>query len=178
VDANGAWDAEEALDRLRSLERFNLSYVEQPTHAGDWNAFLRVMKNAPIPLMLDEGLAEDGDIDRLAAIGTPALAHLKIVKLGGPSAVLRAAKRLRDAGVGIMIGQMNEGGMATAITAHCCMAMKPNLAELYGCYGLTDEVTTGVTYANGAIHIPKGPGVGVMFDRTRCRTVWAAQFTN
>jgi L-alanine-DL-glutamate epimerase-like enolase superfamily enzyme len=172
VDANGAWSADEAINRLRSLERFNLSYVEQPTHAGDWDAFKSALKNTSIPLMLDEGLAGDSDIGRLASMGASTLAHLKIVKLGGPSAVLRATKCLRDAGVGIMIGQMNEGAMATAITAHCIMALMPNFAELYGCYGLIDDVTQGITYANGAILVPKGIGVGVMLDAARCRTVW------
>ena len=39
VDANGAWSADEAIERLRALERFGLSYVEQPTKPGDWAAF-------------------------------------------------------------------------------------------------------------------------------------------
>jgi L-Ala-D/L-Glu epimerase / N-acetyl-D-glutamate racemase len=176
VDANGAWNADEALERLRALERFQLSYVEQPTQPGNWNAFKHAQASSSIPLMLDEGLADDGDIDHLAAIGAPALAHLKIVKLGGPSAVVRAMKHLSDAGVGVMIGQMNEGAMATAITAHCVMALKPSYAELYGCYGLIDDPTQGVTYANGTISVPCGRGLGVVFDPTRCRTVWVERF--
>src|SRR5215831_10602501 len=89
----------------RRSKRFNLSYVEQPTSASDWNAFARALQSTSIPLMLDEGLAEGGDIDRLARVGPSALAHLKIVKLGGPTAVARAIRRLRDSGVGVMIGQ-------------------------------------------------------------------------
>lgn len=126
--------------------------------------------------MLDEGLADDGDIDRLAAIGAPALAHLKIVKLGGPSAVVSAMKRLQDAGVGVMIGQMNEGAMATAITAHCVMALQPRYAELYGCYGLVDDVTGGVAYADGAISVPKDAGLAVTFDAAKCRNAWVERF--
>jgi L-alanine-DL-glutamate epimerase-like enolase superfamily enzyme len=178
VDANGAWNADEAVERLRQLERLDLSYIEQPTHPGDWDAFDRVMKRTSIPLMVDEGLASDGDIDRLATIGAPALAHLKIVKLGGPSAVISAMRRLTSAGVGVMIGQMNEGAMATAIAAHCAMALKPRYAELYGCYGLIDDVTRGVSYADGAISVPNAPGLGVTFDAARCRDVWAERVTN
>jgi L-Ala-D/L-Glu epimerase / N-acetyl-D-glutamate racemase len=178
VDANGAWSGDEAINRLKALERFNLSYVEQPTPAGDWDAFARALRSTAIPLMLDEGMAEEGDIARLARVGPPALAHLKIVKLGGPSAVARALGRLHEAGVGVMIGQMNEGAMATAITAHCVMALKPRFAELYGCYGLLDDVTPGVTYANGAVRIPNGPGIGVMFEKNRCNKVWTKEFSN
>lgn len=176
VDANGAWTADEASRNLRVLEPIGLSYVEQPTTAGDWPAFRKAVASTSIPLMVDEGLASDADVDELCAIGPRALAHLKIVKLGGPSQVIAAMKRFRDAGVGVMIGQMNEGALATAITAHCVMALKPRYAELYGCYGLLDDVTPGVSYAGGQIHTPAGPGLGTMFDPARCRPVWNEEF--
>ena len=172
VDANGAWTAEEAIERLHALEPMGLSYVEQPTTAGDWPAFRKALGQTAIPLMVDEGLAKDADVDELCSIGERALAHLKIVKLGGPTQVVAAMKRFRDAGVGVMIGQMNEGGLATAITAHCVMALEPRFAELYGCYGLLDDVTPGVSYAAGQVRTPSSAGLGTQFDASRCRTVW------
>jgi hypothetical protein len=56
------------------------------------------------------------------------------------------------------------------------MALKPRYAELYGCYGLLDDVTPGVSYASGQIHTPPGPGLGTAFDTARCRTVWSEEF--
>lgn len=176
VDANGAWDADEAIEKLRELEPIGLSYVEQPTTAGDWGAFRKALASTSIPLMVDEGLATDADVDELCSIGERALTHLKIVKLGGPTQVVSAMQRFRDAGVGVMIGQMNEGALATAITAHCVMALQPRYAELYGCYGLLDDVTPSVSYAGGMIHAPSGPGLGTMFDPARCRLVWTEEF--
>lgn len=173
VDANGAWSADEAIEYLRALDRFGLAYVEQPTKPGDWAAFRRAAESASIPLMADEGLQRPCDVDALCAIGAPALAHLKIVKLGGPLAVVAAMRRFREAGIGVMIGQMNEGAMATAITAHCVMALAPQLAELYGCYGLLDDPTGDVSYADGSIVLPPGPGLGVSFDAGRCRLIWS-----
>jgi L-Ala-D/L-Glu epimerase len=172
VDANGAWSADEAIERLKALERFGLSYVEQPTAPGDWAAFRRAAASTSMSLMADEGLQGPEDVDALCAIGPPALAHLKIVKLGGPTTVVRAVRRFRDAGVDVMIGQMNEGAMATAITAHCVMALKPQLAELYGCYGLLDDPTGGVSYANGCIVLPGGAGLGVTFEAEGCKLLW------
>jgi L-alanine-DL-glutamate epimerase-like enolase superfamily enzyme len=113
----------------------------------------------------------------LCAIGPRALGHLKIVKLGGPTQLVDAMKRFNDAGVGIMIGQMNEGALATAITAHCVMALKPRYAELYGCYGLLDDVTPGVSYADGHIHTPPGTALGTTVDTARCRPVWSEDFS-
>jgi L-alanine-DL-glutamate epimerase-like enolase superfamily enzyme len=176
VDANGGWPVEEAMEKLRALEPIGLSYVEQPTPPGDWPAFRKALGATSIPLMADEGLASDADVDELCRIGSRALGHLKIVKLGGPTQLVASMTRLRDAGVGVMIGQMNEGALATAITAHCVMALKPRYAELYGCYGLLDDTTPGVSYAGGKIHLPAGPGLGTMFEAARCRTVWSEDF--
>ena len=88
----------------------------------------------------------------------------------------QAARRLRNAGVDFMVGQMNEGAMATAMTAHCTMALAPRYAEIYGCYGLIDDVTPGVSYADGQIVTPAGPGLGTTFDPARCRPVWVETF--
>src|SRR5262249_26840856 len=130
IDANGAWSQDEALERIKQLQSLNLSYVEQPTVPGDWSAIETVVRESPIPIMIDEGLQTSDDIDRLVEIGPPARAHLKMVKLGGASNVINASRRLTNAGVGVMIGQMNEGGAATAITIHCAMALQPRFAEL------------------------------------------------
>jgi L-alanine-DL-glutamate epimerase-like enolase superfamily enzyme len=176
ADANGAWDADDAITKLRALEPIRLSYIEQPTKPGDWPAFRKAVAGTSIPLMVDEGLASERDVDELCAIGPAALAHLKIVKLGGPSAVVKAMRRFGEAGVGVMIGQMNEGAMATAITVHSVMALRPRYAELYGCYGLLDDVTQGVSYSGGQVFTQPGPGLGVTFDAARCRTVWIQEF--
>jgi L-alanine-DL-glutamate epimerase-like enolase superfamily enzyme len=172
VDANGAWGGEQARRCLEQLAPFDLAYVEQPTPPGDWDAFRAVLRDAPMPLMLDESLATPDDMQRLAACGAGALAHLKVVKLGGPVAVMQAARMLSAAGIGLMVGQMNEGALATALTVHCAMALRPAHAELYGCYGLLDDVTHGLRYEAGAVRLENTPGLGVAFDPARCRAVW------
>ncbi len=172
VDANGAWTAAEAAERLRALERFELAYVEQPTTVGDWAAFEAAGRASAIPLMLDEGLRSEDDVARLCRLGAPYLAHLKIAKLGGPRAVVVAARRFADAGVAVMMGQMNEGAMATALAAHCAMAIAPRHAELYGAYGLIDDATRGLAYRDGAVVLARAPGLGVAFDAARAMPIW------
>jgi L-alanine-DL-glutamate epimerase-like enolase superfamily enzyme len=172
VDANGVWDAETAIDRLRRLERFRLAYVEQPTTIGDWTAFEAAARRSPFPLMLDEALKAEDDIVRLCRLGPPFLAHLKIVKLGGPRQVVALARRFAESGIGVMMGQMNEGGMATALAAHCAMAIRPRHAELYGAYGLIDDPTSGLVYRGGTVVMPRRPGLGVEFDPARATLLW------
>jgi L-alanine-DL-glutamate epimerase-like enolase superfamily enzyme len=177
VDANGSWTPDEAIENLRMLEKLCLSYVEQPTKPRDWDAFRKVADSTSTILMADEGLKNMSDVEELCRLSNRALAHLKIVKLGGPSALVASMKKLNDAGVGVMIGQMNEGAMATAITAHSVMALQPEYAELYGCYGLLDDVTQGVGYLDGQIVLPTGVGLGTRFDPSRCRRIWTEKLS-
>ncbi len=172
VDANGAWDADAALDFLSRAEPFGLSYIEQPTHEGDWAAFARVGREGPVPPMLDEGLKTAADVDRLAALGPPFLGHLKLSKAGGARPVAAAAKRLADAGVGVMVGQMNEGALATALTIHCAMAAQPLHRELYGCYGLASDPAGGVQYRDGKACVPEGPGLAIEVDEDALQPLW------
>jgi L-alanine-DL-glutamate epimerase-like enolase superfamily enzyme len=97
---------------------------------------------------------------------------LKIAKLGGPGAVVNAARRLEDAGVGSMVGQMNEGATATALAVHCAMAARPKHCELYGCYGLVDDPTSGLRYQDGNATVSHDPGLGVLFDESRTSELW------
>lgn len=172
VDANGTWGVAEAVEKLERLADLGVAYVEQPTAPGDWAAFEAVLATAPLPLMLDEGLAGPGDLARLSAIGPPAMAHLKVVKLGGPMAVMEAARVLHAAGVPFMMGQMNEGALATAMAGHCALAAQPRYAELYGCYGLEDDVGSGLAYESGRAMLPGTTGLGVAVDLSRCTLLW------
>ena len=172
ADANGAWPCETAIACLRRLEEIGLEYVEQPTPPGDWDALRRAGDSTSIALMLDEGLRSQDDVERLAGLGPPYLAHLKIAKLGGPRAVIAIARRLQDAGIGLMMGQMNEGAMATALALHCAMAVKPDHNELYACYGLIDDPTSGLTYDEARVRVAKRPGLGVDFDPSRAAVIW------
>lgn len=172
VDANGAWSAEQALDFLARAAAHDLSYIEQPTHEGDWAAFEKVGRDGPVPPMLDEGLKTAADVDRLAALGPPFLGHLKLSKAGGARPVAAAARRLADAGVGVMVGQMNEGALATALTVHCAMAAQPAHRELYGCYGLAWDPAAGVTYRDGKACVPRGAGLAITVDESRLLPLW------
>jgi len=164
VDVNGSWSAAETIARAEAMAPCGIDYLEQPTAIGDWDAFAAAGRASPVPLMADESLTGAAAIERLAELGPPFLGHLKIVKAGGPRPLAAAARRLAAAGVGIMVGQMNEGVIATAATVHCALALRPAFAELYGAYGLTDDPAGALAYRHGAACLPSAPGVWPDFD--------------
>lgn len=167
LDANGLWSEDDALDNLRALEPFDIRYVEQPLAPGNWPAVSRLSQSAAIPIMLDESINTWADVEALARSHAAAGAHLKIVKLGGIAPLLRAARVLSEAGIELMVGQMNEGALATAAAMHCTMVVQPRHAELYGADGLIDDPATGLDYRDGCVHLARGPGLGITLDSQR-----------
>lgn len=164
ADANGAWSEEAARGHLAAFAAHDLAYVEQPIAPGDWAALDRLARVSPLPIMLDESVKGLEDVARIAEAGNGLMAHLKLVKLGGIAPAVEAARRLAAAGVPFMIGQMNEGGLATAAALHVALATGPRFAELYGADGLTNDPAPGLSYADGRVAAPDAPGLGLNFD--------------
>ena len=171
IDANGSWSEAEATANLQTLARFGLAYVEQPVAPGDWDMLNRLAQASPLPLMLDESVATSADIDAIVAAKGHLWAHLKLVKLGGIAASLAAAKRLLGTNIPFMVGQMNEGAVATAAALHLSCVVGPRFAELYGADGLENDAAAGLVYRDGGVAGPATTGLGLEFDASKAHLV-------
>ena len=56
VDANGAFNSNEALDKLNQLSEFELHSIEQPIQKNHTDMMSELCKTTPIPIALDEEL--------------------------------------------------------------------------------------------------------------------------
>lgn len=56
VDANGAFALNEALDKLKQLNQFQLHSIEQPIKKGNIQAMKELCETTPFPIALDEEL--------------------------------------------------------------------------------------------------------------------------
>ena len=171
VDVNGRWTLEEARERIRAMRPFDLDHVEQPLAPHDWSGLDALVDDTDTPVMLDEGVDSLEAVERVVDYRGRVWAHIKIVKLGGIAPTLEAARRLRAHAVPFMLGQMNEGGAATAAAIHTAMATYAPMAELYGADGLIDDPATGVWYERGAACVERGAGLGVQLDIGALRLV-------
>ncbi|PIL19754.1 hypothetical protein P775_12955 [Puniceibacterium antarcticum] len=171
VDANGLWSVAETPAFLNRLVEYDVAYVEQPIAPGNWDALSRLAEGSPMPLMLDESMVGPRDVAEIIARTGAAQgrlwAHLKLIKTGGITPALAAVRALRRAGVPFMIGQMNEGSLATAAALHLACATQPEHAELYGADGLADDPAGGLTYADGRVSAPLTSGLGISFTAPR-----------
>jgi o-succinylbenzoate synthase len=86
VDANGAFDAAVALERLKQLSAFDIHSIEQPIRPGQWEEMARLCEKSPIAIALDEeliGLSPMKDAQRLMERVKPSFLILKPSLLGG-----------------------------------------------------------------------------------------------
>lgn len=173
ADANGRWSEAEAGPRLDQLARLGLEYLEQPLPATDWDGAARLAATAPLPLMFDESLGTMAAVERLVATHAVPLAHLKLAKLGGLDRLMAAGRRLRQAGIGVMVGQMNEGAVSTLAAAHAAVALGVALRELYGADQLRQDPAGLPAYRNGGLELPRGPGIGLAGHVSEgCTVLW------
>jgi L-alanine-DL-glutamate epimerase-like enolase superfamily enzyme len=164
LDVNGGWTAREAVPRIRRLAAFDLAYVEQPVPPRDLEGLRHVTASIDLPIMADESVQSLDDVFLMARDRVVDLLHLKLGKLGGIGGLRRAAAVAEAGGLQVMVGQTNEGGLATAAAAHCALAVKAPYLELYGAEGLTRDPARGFALRGGLATVADGPGLGVTLD--------------
>jgi len=111
IDANQGYSPEEACRFASCVDPSGIQLFEQPCAAEDWTAAEIVGKNSPLPLMLDESIYDETDIERAAALQSVAFVKLKLMKFGSLARLDRALERIRQLGMEPVLGN----GVATEI---------------------------------------------------------------
>ncbi|WP_246279637.1 o-succinylbenzoate synthase [Psychromicrobium silvestre] len=91
IDANAAWNHQEALVAFRKLAEFGLEYAEQPVAGIDGLARLRealAAERIPLRIAADESVRKESDPLAVARAGAADLIVVKVAPLGGVRAVL------------------------------------------------------------------------------------------
>ncbi|WP_226568570.1 mandelate racemase/muconate lactonizing enzyme family protein [Mangrovibacter yixingensis] len=177
IDVNGQWSPEQAQAYFLQLRPLQLSYIEQPLAPAD-DSRLGELSALGIPIMLDESLNSPAAITRLIEADGQLRGHLKLVKMGGIAPLLDAARQLQLAGVPFMVGQMNEGHVATAAALQVCRVLQPVWGELYGADGLTDDPASGLFYHDGTVRVAESAGLGVVFNPAQATFIQEWNYAN
>ncbi len=89
LDANGAFSFGEAKEKLKQLSEYDISYIEQPIRAGQWQEMAAIAENSLIAIALDEeliGINTQHEREKLIKCIQPQLLILKHALIGGFSA--------------------------------------------------------------------------------------------
>ncbi len=160
LDANATWAPDEAISRIRALERFDLDLVEQPVPKDDIAGMGWVQARVGVPIVADESVQTLDDVERLAAAGVQGL-NLKLMKVGGLAPALVMLKRARALGMKIMLGCMIETSLGVTAMAH--LISLADWLDLDAPLLIRNDPFDGVRYdTRGRIHLPQRPGIGVI----------------
>lgn len=154
LDANGAWQPEEALTALEALKPFGPEFVEQPVAANDPAGLADVCKASPLPIGLDESLVASTLPAELHEIGASVWV-LKPAALGLSRFRSLAAEADR-AGVEVVVSSLLDGDVSVGAALHLA-AGRP---EPFVACGLDLCFTREVLPRSGSVRLPSGPGLG------------------
>jgi L-alanine-DL-glutamate epimerase-like enolase superfamily enzyme len=164
VDANCAWDTDEAVDELSAMhQEGHLELAEQPCPSLEQLAEVRA--RVGIPIAGDESITGPEDGRRALEQGAVDMATAKISKVGGPRAALKVAAELP-----VYLSSALDGPVGIAAAGHTVQAL-PASGDAGVAHGLaTQRMFAGTVAARhceideGYLHLPDGPGLGVEID--------------
>lgn len=119
IDANEAWPADTAAERIASLIPFKIACVEQPVMHAEVDALADVRRQVSVPIMLDESLTSMRDAEAAIENETCDLFNIRLSKCGGYLNSLRLAALAQDAALGYQMGcHPGESGILSAAGRH------------------------------------------------------------
>jgi muconate cycloisomerase len=172
VDANGAWTAPQAIQRIKEMAPYKISAVEQPVAKEDFVGMQTVSAAVDVPIIADESLCHEGDAERLIDLGACRIFNLRLSKCGGLGATTRIRRLAQEAGMLCQLGcHVGETSILSAAGRHFALC-SPELVYVEGSYASfllnRDLVPQPVAFGfAGLAHDLPGPGLGIqVMDRT------------
>jgi L-alanine-DL-glutamate epimerase-like enolase superfamily enzyme len=171
VDANGSWDVPTAIEVLSSTVNMGLSWVEQPTDPSDLDALKAVRSAVSLPVVADEAVRNTVDLTRVAALGAADGVHIKLEKAGTISQLRRTAALALKMGIDVYLGQMDQGRLGCAATAHIASTISARAYELWGFQNVVNDFSRGLEVQDGGVALSESSGLGLNVDLTRLELV-------
>src|SRR5262249_11029799 len=128
------WSPEEAADKIRQLEPYGITSVEQPVSHENLNSLTGIRKQVNTPIMLDESLCSRVDAEKAVSLQACDLFNLRLSKCGGFIPALRLAQFAKQHELGYQLGcQVGETAILSAAGRHFATSVQ-GLRYLEGSY--------------------------------------------
>lgn len=104
IDANSIWSPKEAVAIIGRIEKYDILLVEDPIDSKDFEGILKVRRSTDVPLMADEALVSDEDLQRIIQSRTYDWFNLKLSKNGGVHEAKRILETAKNNGIKVQLG--------------------------------------------------------------------------
>jgi glucarate dehydratase len=169
-DPNGVWSTEQAIWFGQQIEDLNNDYLEDPVYG--MNGMRRTREKVRMPLATNTVVV---GFEQLAANVLDTAVDVILLDTtfwGGIRPCVKAAAICETFQLGVAVHSSGELGIQLATMLHLG-AVIPNLSYAADAHyhHLLDDIIVGgkMTYCEGSIAVPTGPGLGVTLDREKLR---------
>lgn len=169
IDANMNWSVPAAIKWIRTLERFDLQYVEQPVPDFDLEGLAQVRRSVAVPIAADEACT---DLRSVLALLRAEACDVFVVypsEAGGLTRASHIAALADAAGKWCAIGSWAELGVATAANVHVVASSSnfPFANDTHYPLQDGDVLDEPLPLEGGRIEALRAPGLGVTLDPDR-----------
>jgi o-succinylbenzoate synthase len=164
LDANGAWEVDEAVEMIGVLADHDLELVEQPCRT--LAELAKVRERVQVPIAADEPIRSGRDVRAAAEAGACDAVCLKLASCGGVTPTREAIRVAREHGLEPILSSTLDGPWGIAAALQVAAAERLSLACGLATLELFDARLARVLGRPmaGVLEVPDGPGLGVEVD--------------
>ena len=159
VDANGAFIASEALEKLKILSNYGLHSIEQPIKQGQYHEMASLCEQTPLPIALDEELIGVFDVTKkkeLLHIINPQYIILKPSLIDGFKGSSEWIDTANKSGIGWWVTSALESNIGLNAIAQWTATLKNSMPQGLGTGGLfTNNFDSPLEVNKGGLHYNK-----------------------
>ena len=111
LDANQGYDYSQAVQFLEGLDPNGIELLEQPLDPGAWDDMVRLAQISQVPLMLDEAINTEEDLDKTLETGCARAVKFKLMKCGSMTRLEEMIRKASHARLKVILGN----GVATDV---------------------------------------------------------------
>lgn len=160
VDANQAFQVDEAIRRARLYEPLDLAWFEEPLPAEDLGGHVRLSQSTTLPIAVGESIYSPSHFREYLQAGACSVVQVDVARIGGITPWLKTAHLAETFNVPVCPHFLMELHVSLA-------AAVPNGRWVEYIPQLDSLTTEGLRIENGRAIPPSSPGLGIAWD-------WAA----
>ena len=145
VDVNEGWNFSQLQELAPEFKTLGVKMIEQPLPRGEDDALEGYQ--SPITLCADESCLDTSELEQAAR--RYQMVNIKLDKTGGLTEALNLARRARDKGMSLMVGNMT--GTSLAMAPAYVIAQLCDFVDLDGALFLTADRPFPLSYSQGIV---------------------------